>query len=1108
MRRVWLRAVLCFLFAAVDTETRAADEIFSEDVGNLTWKYTVTNGAARVYGGHLNTAVGWTTGDVVIPDTLGGLTVKAIGSYAFFELGQITSLKIPESVESIEFYACRGCSNLVTATLPSNLTTLGDAVFFNCQKLDVGRIPDSVTSMGRDTFWGCKSMRSVKFSAHVGNLDTMTCYNCDSLTEVSIPECVTNIGVSAFLNCDNLQSVTLPKGEVTFGNYAFNNCPSLEVVDLPSGFTDFDNAFHNCPSLTTARIRQDILYVDPASFVGCPTLTAILVEDGNEAYKSIGGVLYDATGTELVAWPAALQPVEVPPTVERIGDHAFGWTSDKSAISIPEGVEVSEHAFADPPPDEPEVPEDPVDPPVPEQPREGIYIYRDCFRIIPGGIPHLACTVPGLTGIDYAVDRFETNNWQVVFHGSGVDDPRVKIAKEGEHYVDDNDMPPHAYEVSATAYPFVFEFCNWYRNMVLNSHTWYGYISLGLDENAELVILESAICNEQNELLVNGSEVVVPPDPFVDPATGCETNTFYATSERTPHILHRRDTAFDFVIFNYTESCWDVSINHSRGCGYVALTSPGSYIGDDTFSEGRTTCDYDNGDLFFMAFKWWPDANDTTRRTRYGWMAIGLRDGVPAVLASEMSETAGAPFVARGFEGVDDGPDDPVEGLIWRCNFNNGVQWMDATNMPEVACHLMVTGLYFEASIDDGRYSGRRCVKVGGLHGARAWFSVNERVNGGLGPRYVPGKWQTLKTSFKKNSSRAWTEGDPTLYPTSAPPSAGTIGPEFIFTPACVINIDDKIALYYFDCDDGHGTCCWQINAGIANAVGGLVSRDVRLAEKEGGSGLASPLGNWVTVEIEAVNDGSPHGLAYRIYIDGILACSQADGSTVFRARPEASDRTGVTALGLGGNASIDDVVFSSTTIDPLTGIEIYPKRFGAGNAELTDDELDNLAGIVGFEALSTAECITMYPWEDDSGCEPLDAPKMCIDLGISPYHRKPDDGREVTMFFKYPAVKAVGIDPSSRTVTGQIVPADGTRIVQPPLRFMFGIKHHMDFGTPYAHAEEYGYDMYQYPDKFPVDTSNYTTSNGLFTVTYDEKFSEDNSAFFSLSIKDFRYWW
>ena len=180
--------LLAAIVAAGVTLHCHADAILSEDVGNLTWKYTVTNGAARVYGGHLKTAIGWTAGDVVIPDMLGGLTVKAIGSYAFFELGKMTSLEIPESVETIEFYACRGCSNLVTATLPSNLTTLGDAVFFNCQKLDVGRIPDSVTSMGRDTFWGCKSMRSVKFSAKVRDLDTMTCYNCDSLTEVRLQQ--------------------------------------------------------------------------------------------------------------------------------------------------------------------------------------------------------------------------------------------------------------------------------------------------------------------------------------------------------------------------------------------------------------------------------------------------------------------------------------------------------------------------------------------------------------------------------------------------------------------------------------------------------------------------------------------------------------------------------------------------------------------------------------------------------------------------------------------------------------------------------------------------------------------------------------------------------
>lgn len=735
-------------------------------------------------------------------------------------------------------------------------------------------------------------------------------------------------------------------------------------------------------------------------------------------------------------------------------------------------------------------------------------VVSNCFKVVNYTVNwHVECALDGFTdALDIAIDDNTHNGWRAFDHGS-----RAYVNLAAVESSETIDAGTFIWTTNMVEFvdqsDFIVAFaigCSEPNRIDGN----FGWVRLAY-EGGTIVLKGGAINTTQGSPLV--VEGVLPS--FVNPETGCETNTFYTTRENPPRILHHRDVAFDFVIFNYTEHCWGVGVQHSRGHGYVATIPAGTYVSDSTFSQQKEHDGYDSGDLFFLAFKWIPDANDTTRRTRYGWMAIGLRDGVPAVLASEMSETAGAPLVARGFEGVDDGPDDPVEGLIWRCNFNGGVQMMNATNMPEVASHMMLTGSLIEALIDDGRYSGRRCVEIGGSYGERAWFSVNEKVDGGLGPRYIPGKWQTLKTSFKMYSFRAWEEQDGGLY-AEMPPSVeeeSARGIKLILAPGTIVNIDDKIALRYCECEDEFDDDMdywWEVNGGMTNGVGALETRTVRLVGKERGDEPTSPIKNWVTVEIEAVNDGSPHGLAYRIYIDGVLACSQADGSTVFRARPEASDRTGVAALGIGGDALIDDVVFSSTTIDPLSGIEIYPQQFGAGNVELTDDELENLAGIVGFEALSNAERIMMYPWEDDSGCEPLDAPKMCIDLGISPYHKKPDDGREVTMFFKYPAVKAVGIDPSSRTVTGQIVPAEGTRIVQPPLRFMFGIKHHMDFGTPYAHAEEYGYDMYQYPDKFPVDTSNYTTSNGLFTVTYDEKFSEDDSAFFSLTIKDFRYWW
>ena len=484
-----------------------AETLLSEDVGNLTWTYVVEDGKAKVWGGSMKPAIGWTVGAVEVPGTLGGLPVTAIGSYAFFEMTGITSLKVPEGVETIEFYACRGCTNLQSVTLPATLRVMGNAVFHNCAKLEAGEIPDAVTSMGRDTFWRCKSMRTVKFSPQVTELGAMTCYDCDSLTEVTIPDIVTNIGVSAFLDCDNLRSVTLPTCEVAFGNFAFNNCASLERVDLPSGFTDLDSVFHNCGALSTVRIRRDVESVDPATFAGCLTLTNIEVEAGNPAYRSVRGALYDVTGRVLVAWPAALRPVEIPAEVESIGDSAFGWTSDPTEIVIPDGVAVSEHAFAEPPEEEPPVPDNPVTPVEPEiDEPSGAKIYRNCFKIVPGGIPHLSCMVGGLEGIDYAVDRHASNDWEVVIHGWGMNDSRIKRAMPGEHLVDDNNMPSGVNEVTGTAQPFVFEFCNWYRNGALGSKTWYGYISIALDENAELVILESAICNQQNVLSVTGTE--------------------------------------------------------------------------------------------------------------------------------------------------------------------------------------------------------------------------------------------------------------------------------------------------------------------------------------------------------------------------------------------------------------------------------------------------------------------------------------------------------------------------------------------------------------------------------------------------------------------------
>ena len=110
--------------------------------------------------------------------------------------------------------------------------------------------------------------------------------------------------------------------------------------------------------------------------------------------------------------------------------------------------------------------------------------YSDCFEVeFYGDIRHVACTIDGLTDIHYAVDRFKTNDWEVVCHGGGTESRIVK-AQPGEHILTDNVFTNNSPAISGAAYPFVFEFYNWYK-IGTSGKTWYGYVSLGLDENAE-----------------------------------------------------------------------------------------------------------------------------------------------------------------------------------------------------------------------------------------------------------------------------------------------------------------------------------------------------------------------------------------------------------------------------------------------------------------------------------------------------------------------------------------------------------------------------------------------------------------------------------------------
>ena len=114
-------------------------------------------------------------------------SITYIPEHGFAEC-TFTSLVIPDHITEIRSEAFLSCyTNMTSVFIPDSVQTIGYRAFDNCNKLTSVTIPSSVTSIGQWAFRGC-----------VG------------LTSVTIPSSVTSIGSLAFGDCDLLGALAIP----------------------------------------------------------------------------------------------------------------------------------------------------------------------------------------------------------------------------------------------------------------------------------------------------------------------------------------------------------------------------------------------------------------------------------------------------------------------------------------------------------------------------------------------------------------------------------------------------------------------------------------------------------------------------------------------------------------------------------------------------------------------------------------------------------------------------------------------------------------------------------------------------------------------------------
>lgn len=286
--------------------------------------------------------------DIIINDGVTG-----IGQASFHGYTNLKNVTIGNDVTYIDWYAFEECTSLTNVTIGNKVNRIYTDAFAWCGNIENLYITDifawckisfdSNNSRPRamNLYLNNELVSDLVIPSDITNISEYNFSGFKSIKTVKIPSSVTSIGFGAFEDCTGLTSVTIPDSVTSIDSYAFQGCTSLASIIIPNSITSIgDWAFHNCTSLTSIAIPDSVISIGKAAFLGCTSLTSISVDEDNENYCSIDGVLFSKGKGELKTYPSGKSNTSyiIPDSVTSIDSHAFYGCDNLTGITIPNCV--------------------------------------------------------------------------------------------------------------------------------------------------------------------------------------------------------------------------------------------------------------------------------------------------------------------------------------------------------------------------------------------------------------------------------------------------------------------------------------------------------------------------------------------------------------------------------------------------------------------------------------------------------------------------------------------------------------------------------------------------------------------------------------------------
>ena len=166
---------------------------------------------------------GWVyRGEVELPESFVHLgkcfKLVAIGQHAFggdstgpieehYPASLLSSIKIPKTVTRIEDYAFYYCENLTSIKIPGSVNYLGRSAFLHSGLSEV-ELPGSISVIMHACFSECEKLVSVKLPETTEEICDWAFSCCASLKTLELPSSVCYLGEEIFMECPSLKTLT------------------------------------------------------------------------------------------------------------------------------------------------------------------------------------------------------------------------------------------------------------------------------------------------------------------------------------------------------------------------------------------------------------------------------------------------------------------------------------------------------------------------------------------------------------------------------------------------------------------------------------------------------------------------------------------------------------------------------------------------------------------------------------------------------------------------------------------------------------------------------------------------------------------------------------